>query len=87
MGSDPIAEGSDPWAQSIDAVAWMSREGLTPAAGWHGSGGFITFGQNGIDRRINIVYNDFNSKRKVEIHDHMERAQWNAVCGRSAHAV
>lgn len=29
MGSDPIAEGSDPWAQSFDAVARMPRKGLT----------------------------------------------------------
>ena len=30
MGADPIAEGSDPWVQSFDAVAWMPREGLAP---------------------------------------------------------
>ena len=33
VGSDPIAEGSDLWAQSFDAVARMPREGLTPEAG------------------------------------------------------
>ncbi len=30
MGSGSIVEGSDPWVQSFDAVAWMPREGLTP---------------------------------------------------------
>ena len=49
MGSDPIAEGSDLWAQSFDAVAWMPREGLTPV------GANLQSGQNGIDREINIV--------------------------------
>ena len=57
MGSGPIVEGSDPWVQSFDAVAWMPREGLAPVG--KGRAGLENFKSNRFPRHEcnEICYN------------------------------